>query len=190
MAAPGPRLEETTECNARRSEGGDRDVRRCGFILDYTRAHGWLREYMVHFRYKWLNYYVRMSKDVVWAHHERSRLDFSRRQRAPWAHWAHSSSSHKVGSLPCSHASPVHAAAHRDTRSRESVTAVHLHCRGAQTLKLTNAYCWYATCVCLCANVHVRVAPRFPVCHGLSSPGDHHALGPALGGVASPPAPG
>ena len=25
-------------------------------------AHGWLREYMVQKRYKWLNYYVRISK--------------------------------------------------------------------------------------------------------------------------------
>ena len=44
---------------------------------------GSLREYMVHFRYEWLNYYERMSKDVVWDPHERFSLGFSR--------WRHSS---------------------------------------------------------------------------------------------------
>ena len=32
---------------------------------------GLLREYMAHFRYKWLNYYVRMLKDVALYPHER-----------------------------------------------------------------------------------------------------------------------
>ena len=35
------------------------------------RGRGWLREYMVHFRYKWCNYYVRMSKNVALYPHER-----------------------------------------------------------------------------------------------------------------------
>ena len=39
---------------------------------------GSLREYMAHLLYKWLNYYVRMCKDVVWALHERFPLGFPR----------------------------------------------------------------------------------------------------------------
>ena len=38
----------------------------------------WLREYIGHLCYEWLNYYVRMRKDVVWAHHERFPLGFLR----------------------------------------------------------------------------------------------------------------
>ena len=49
---------------------------------------GSLREYIGHFRYKWLNYYVRMSKNVVWDPHERFPLGFSR--------WPHS-----VGGAEC-----------------------------------------------------------------------------------------
>ena len=37
-----------------------------------------LCEYMTRFRYKLRNYYVRMWKDVVWAHHEGFPLGFSR----------------------------------------------------------------------------------------------------------------
>ena len=37
----------------------------------YNIDFGSLREYMGHFRYKWLNYYVRMSKDVARYPHER-----------------------------------------------------------------------------------------------------------------------
>ena len=37
----------------------------------HQRLRGWLREYMVHFRYKWCNYYVRMSKNVALYPHER-----------------------------------------------------------------------------------------------------------------------
>ena len=44
---------------------------------------GSLCEYIGHLLYKWLNYYVRMSKNVVWAqHHERFPLGFSRRVRS------------------------------------------------------------------------------------------------------------
>ena len=49
---------------------------------------GSLREYIGHLCYKWLNYYVRMSKDVVWDPHERFPLGFSR--------WPHS-----VGGAEC-----------------------------------------------------------------------------------------
>ena len=49
---------------------------------------GWLREYIGHLYYKWLNYYVRMSKDVALYPHERFPLGFSR--------WQHS-----VGGAEC-----------------------------------------------------------------------------------------
>ena len=52
-----------------------------------VRAGGSLREYIVHFRYKWLIYYVRMSKDVVWDRLQASSddtLSTSETTRAPW----------------------------------------------------------------------------------------------------------
>ena len=49
---------------------------------------GSLREYMGQKRYKLRDYYVRMSKDIVWALHERFPLGFSR--------WQHS-----VGGAEC-----------------------------------------------------------------------------------------
>ena len=61
---------------------------RSGVCHSHTRTHGSLREYIGHFRYKWCNYYVRMSKNVVWDPHERFPLGFSR--------WPHS-----VGGAEC-----------------------------------------------------------------------------------------
>ena len=62
--------------------------RRVSLSAERRMPLGWLCEYIGHFRYKWLNYYVRMSKNVVWALHERFPLGFSR--------WRHS-----VGGAEC-----------------------------------------------------------------------------------------
>ena len=61
---------------ARSSRAAVVPASRRGRLISVSTWHAFL--ILSDFRYKWLNYYVRMSKDVVWAHHERFSLGFSR----------------------------------------------------------------------------------------------------------------